>query len=369
MLYTFCNYQKIFMKQTRQIKLGPYILGSGNPVRVQSMCNTDTRDAAATIAQINLLENAGCEINRVAVPDMQAAQTLGAIKKATAAPLVADIHFDYKLALEAVKQGVDKIRINPGNIGGAANVKEVVKACADAGIPIRIGVNAGSLKALKDFAGRPNWPDEKWAGTMAAEALSEANLLEQLNFKNYLVSLKSDNLERTCLAAEKFAAQTDIPQHIGLTEAGSFLAGAVKSSIAMARLLKQGIGATIRVSLTEHPAMQVRAAYEILKALHLRQFGPEIISCPTCGRCRADVAGNVKKLEELIYADKNLLKKAHGKKIAIMGCAVNGPGEARDADFGIAGGEAEGLWFERGVPGPKIPQDLWIKRLIEEIEK
>ena len=357
------------MKLTREVFLGKIILGGSRPVRVQSMCNTDTRDAAATTAQIRALEAAGCEINRIAVPDMDAAKNISKIKAGITTPLVADIHFDYKLALEAVKQGIDKIRINPGNIGGADKVREVVKACADKNVPIRIGVNAGSLKALKTFEGRPDWSDKKWAATMVREALDEANILEQLNFKQYLVSLKSDNLNRTVLAAEEFAKQTDIPQHIGLTEAGSFLAGTVKSAIAMARLLARGIGATIRVSLTEDPKMQVRAAYEILKALHLREYGPEIISCPTCGRTQVDVAGTVKKLEEIIYADADLIKRAAGKKIAVMGCAVNGPGEARDADFGIAGGQGEGLWFERGEVKAKIPQDLWIAKIIEEIKK
>ena len=213
------------MKQTRQIKVGPYTLGSGNLVRVQSMCNTKTADTQATIKQILALENCGCEINRVAVPDMEAAKALGTIIKAIHTPLVADIHFDYKLALEAVKQGVSKVRINPGNIGDKAKVQEVVKACADKNIPIRIGVNAGSIKELKKFAGKPNWSNEKWAEVMVSEALEQAEVLEQLNFKNYLVSLKSDNVQRTILAAKLLAEKTDIPQHIGLTEAGTFMAG------------------------------------------------------------------------------------------------------------------------------------------------
>lgn len=357
------------MKLTREVKVGNLVLGGKNPVRVQSMCNTDTRDAESTVKQILALEAAGCEINRVAVPDIQAAQAIGQIVKQINTPLVADIHFDYKLALEAIKQGASKIRINPGNIGDEAKTKEVVLACKDAGVPIRIGVNAGSIKELKNFVGKPDWSDEKWAEVMVGEALSQADILERLNFTNYLVSLKSDNLNRTVLACEKFAQQTNIPQHIGLTEAGSFLAGTVKSAIAMSRLLSQGIGATIRVSLTEDPRMQVRAAYEILKALGLRQFGPEIISCPTCGRTQVNVAGTVKTLEEIIYSDKELIRLSTGKKIAIMGCAVNGPGEARDADFGIAGGKGEGLWFEKGEIKNKIPQDLWIARIIEEIKK
>lgn len=357
------------MKETRQIKVGPYTLGSGNLVRVQSMCNTKTADTKSTIKQILALENCGCEINRVAVPDMQAAKALGTIIKAIHTPLVADIHFDYKLALEAVKQGISKVRINPGNIGDKSKVQEVVKACADKNIPIRIGVNAGSIKELKKFAGKPNWSNEKWAEVMVGEALEQANVLEQLNFKNYLISLKSDNVNRTILAAQKLAEQTDIPQHIGLTEAGSFMAGLVKSSIAMSTLLKQGIGATIRISLTEDPKMQVRAAYEILKALKLREFGPEIISCPTCGRTQVDIAGAVKELEETIYSDKELIKLSTGKKIAVMGCIVNGPGEARDADFGIAGGINEGLWFEKGEVKNKVPRADWLKKFTDKIKE
>lgn len=357
------------MKQTRQIKVGPYTLGSGNLVRVQSMCNTKTADTKSTIKQILALENCGCEINRVAVPDMDAAKSLGTIIKAIHTPLVADIHFDYKLALEAVKQGISKVRINPGNIGDKAKVQEVVKACADKNIPIRIGVNAGSIKELKKFQGKPNWSNEKWAEVMVSEALEQADVLEQLNFKNYLVSLKSDNVNRTILAAQKLAEETDIPQHIGLTEAGSFMAGLVKSSIAMSTLLKQGIGATIRISLTEDPRMQVRAAYEILKALKLREFGPEIISCPTCGRTQVDIAGAVKELEETIYSDKELIKLSTGKKIAVMGCIVNGPGEARDADFGIAGGINEGLWFEKGEVKNKIPRKDWLKKFTDKIKE
>ncbi len=357
------------MKKTREVKVGPFVLGGKNPVRVQAMCNTDTRDVKATVKQIKALENAGCEINRVAVPDMDAAKALGKIKKAMSTPLVADIHFDYKLALEAIKQGVDKVRINPGNIGDMAKVKEVVLACKDKGAAIRIGVNAGSIKELKKFSGQPKWTDKKWAQVMVGEALEQANLLEKLNFKQYLVSLKSDNISRTIAACELLAEQTNIPQHIGLTEAGSFLAGTVKSSIAMSRLLSQGIGATIRISLTEDPKMQVRAAYEILKALGLREYGPNIISCPTCGRTQVDIAGTVKALEEKIYSDKELIRLSTGKKIAVMGCAVNGPGEARDADFGIAGGRGEGLWFEKGEIKYKLPQKIWIKRILEEIKK
>ena len=356
-------------KKTRAVKVGPYTLGGKNPVRVQAMCNTDTRDVAATVKQILMLENAGCEINRVAVPDMEAALALGKIVKKIHTPLVADIHFDYKLALEAIKQGVSKIRINPGNIGDEQRTKEVVKACKDKGLAIRIGVNAGSLKELKKFSGTPEWSDKKWAQIMVREALEHVNILERLNFKNFLVSLKSDNLKRTILACEEFAKVCAAPQHIGLTEAGTFMAGTVKSAIALSHLLGEGIGATIRVSLTEDPRKQVRCAYEILKALGLREFGPNIISCPTCGRTQVELAKEVAKLEEAIYSDPVLLKKSTGKKIAVMGCIVNGPGEARDADFGIAGGRGEGLWFEKGQIIGKIPQDKWLKKFTDKIKK
>lgn len=352
----------------RTVKVGKFILGGNHPVRVQSMCNTDTRDFSATIKQIQQLEKIGCEINRIAVPDMEAARKIAKIKKAVNNPLVADIHFDHKLAIEAVKQGVDKVRINPGNIGDRKKLKEIAKACKDRRVPIRIGVNAGSLKAIKD-SNTSNWPTEKWADVMVQEALEEVNLLEQLNFKDVLVSLKADDLERTVLASRKFAKVSDIPQHIGLTEAGSFIAGSVKSAIALGSLLKRGIGATIRVSLTESPILQVRVAFEILKTLGLREYGPNIVSCPTCGRCEVDIASVVKKLEDKIYNDPELLIKSTGKKIAVMGCIVNGPGEAKESDFGIAGGKNGGIYFENGEQIKKISQKEWINTIINKIKE
>ncbi len=350
----------------REVKVGKYILGGKNPVRVQSMCNTDTHDVEATVKQINALDNAGCEINRVAVLDMDAAVALGKIKKQISSPLVADIHFDYKLALEAIKQGVDKIRLNPGNIGSIERTKEVVKACQDNGVAMRIGVNAGSVKNLAALHGASA---EKWAEVMVQEAFEHINILEQLNFKDVLVSLKADDLKRTVLANELFVTKSDIPLHIGLTEAGSFLSGTVKSSIAMARLLEKGIGSTIRISLTEEPVMQVRAAYEILKALGLRQYGPDIVSCPTCGRCKVNLSKTVRALEEQIYSDKELVAKSTGLKIAVMGCIVNGPGEAKEADFGLAGGAGEGLFFEHGNTVGKVPEDKWISTIINKIKE
>ncbi|WP_428897971.1 (E)-4-hydroxy-3-methylbut-2-enyl-diphosphate synthase [Parelusimicrobium proximum] len=354
------------MRKTREVHVGKYILGGGHPVRVQSMCNTDTRDTDATIQQIKKLEDAGCEINRVAVLDMQAAESLGKIKQAISSPLVADIHFDHRLALEAIRQGVDKVRINPGNIGSLDKVSEVVKACRDNGVAIRIGVNAGSLKNLNNLKGASA---EKWAGVMVEEAFENINILEKLNFKNVLVSLKADDLKRTILANEIFVTKTDIPLHIGLTEAGSFLSGAVKSAMALGGLLEKGIGDTIRVSLTEDPALQVRCAYEILKALSLREYGPDLVSCPTCGRCRVNLAGVVRELERRIYSDKELIEKSTGLKIAVMGCAVNGPGEAKEADFGLAGGIGEGILFEKGEIVAKVPEPAWVDTIISKIRE
>ena len=321
---------------TRKVKVGRFAIGGDSPVSVQSMCNTDTRDLKATVDQVRRLEDAGCEIIRVAVPDAQAAGNLGRIKRAISIPLVADIHFDWKLAVEAVRQGVDKVRINPGNIGEKDKVGEVVKACKAAGVPIRIGVNAGSLKALRDCP-LPAWEPYDWAKQMVKEALDEARTLERLDFHDIVVSLKADDIERTVMANTLFASKSDIPLHLGVTEAGSFLSGTVKSSLGIGLLLSQGIGDTIRVSLTEDPVIQVRAAYEILKALGLRRYGPDLISCPTCGRCQVNVGRVIHQLEDRIYSDRRLLKQSEGLKIAVMGCVVNGPGEARSADFGVAG--------------------------------
>ncbi|MFA5161115.1 MAG: flavodoxin-dependent (E)-4-hydroxy-3-methylbut-2-enyl-diphosphate synthase [Elusimicrobiales bacterium] len=357
------------MRKTRAVSVGKVKIGGGAPVSVQSMCSADARDIKAVIAQSRRLEEAGCEIIRVAVPDMEAAQNLGRIKRAITVPLVADIHFDYRLALEAVRRGVDKIRINPGNIGGRENVRAVAQACRAAGVPVRIGVNAGSLRALKKISGRPGWTPEKWARTMVKEALEQAALLEEFGLRDIVVSLKADDAERTLLANRLFAEKSGIPLHLGVTEAGSFLPGAVKSAIAISALLSEGIGGTIRVSLTEPPETQVRCAFEILKALGLRKYGPDIISCPTCGRCRVNVHDTVSRLEKAVYSDSKLRRKAQGLKIAVMGCAVNGPGEARDADFGIAGGDGEGVWIEKGEIKRKLPQRGWLGAIISRIKK
>ncbi|OGR72171.1 MAG: 4-hydroxy-3-methylbut-2-en-1-yl diphosphate synthase [Elusimicrobia bacterium GWD2_63_28] len=353
-------------RKTRKVRVGRFSIGGASPVSVQSMCNTDTRDVKATVDQVRRLEAAGCEIIRVAVPDMEAAQALGRIKSAISIPLVADIHFDWRLAVEAVRQGVDKVRINPGNIGERDKVKEVVKACKSAGVPIRIGVNAGSLKALKENP-HPRWQPYDWAKQMVKEALDEVRMLERLNFADIVVSLKADDIERTVMANALFASKSDIPLHIGVTEAGSFLAGTVKSSIGIGLLLSQGVGDTVRVSLTEDPVMQVRAAYEILKSLGLRQYGPDLVSCPTCGRCQVNVGKVIHELEERIYSDPQLLKKSEGMKIAVMGCVVNGPGEARSADFGVAGGKGRGIWIEKGKQIKVVKETEWVNEVIRKI--
>jgi (E)-4-hydroxy-3-methylbut-2-enyl-diphosphate synthase len=353
-------------RKTRKVRVGRFTIGGNSPVSVQSMCNTDTRDVKATVDQARRLEAAGCELVRVAVPDMQAAQALGRIKSAIGIPLVADIHFDWRLAVEAVRQGVAKIRINPGNIGEKDKVKEVVKACKAAGVPIRVGVNAGSLRALKDTP-NPRWEPHEWAKQMVKEALGEVKLLESLNFRDIVVSLKADDIERTVMANALFALKSDIPLHIGVTEAGSFLAGTVKSSLGIGLLLSQGLGDTVRVSLTEDPVLQVRAAYEILKALGLRRYGPDLVSCPTCGRCQVNVGKVIHELEDRIYSDPGLLKKSEGMKIAVMGCPVNGPGEARSADFGVAGGKGRGIWIEKGKQIKVIKESEWVNEVIRKI--
>lgn len=353
-------------RKTRNVKVGKITIGSDHPVSVQSMTNTDTVNLKATITQIRELEDAGCQIVRIAVANMQAAENVDKIKKAVNVPIVADIHFDWRLAIECVKRGADKIRINPGNIGDKSKVKEVAKVCADAGVPIRIGVNCGSLKALKKTI-RPNWPARKWASIMVDEAIEQVDILESINFRDIIVSLKADNIERTILANKIFAEKTDIPLHLGVTEAGTFISGVVKSSIGIGLLLRDGIGDTIRVSLTENPPVQIRTAFEILKTLGMAEYGPDIISCPTCGRCQTNVYKVVHEIEERIYSNPSLREKAKGKKIAVMGCVVNGPGEAREADFGICGGKGKGVWIEKAKQIKVIGENEWSNEIIRKI--
>jgi len=332
-------------------------VGSQTPVSVQSMTNTQTQDAQATIGQILSLEKAGCEIVRAAVPDMEAAQAIGEIKAGIHIPLIADIHFDYRLALAAAESGVDGLRINPGNIGEEKKIRAVVDCAKAHHLPIRVGVNAGSLE--KEI-------EKKYGATpkaMVESALANIRILEDLDFYDIKVSLKASDVERTVEAYRMLAPLTDVPFHVGVTEAGGLYAGITKSAIGIGMLLSEGLGDTLRVSLTRDPVEEIRTGYEILRALGLRQRGPELISCPTCGRCKIDLF----KIAEQI--EKALLERQSKIKVAIMGCVVNGPGEAREADIGIAGGDGQGILFKKGKVIRKIHQDCLVTELLKEIDE
>jgi (E)-4-hydroxy-3-methylbut-2-enyl-diphosphate synthase len=338
--------------------VGDVRIGGGAPCAVQSMCSTDTRDTAATLAQIGRLADAGCEIVRCAVPDADAALALAAIKAKCRLPLIADIHFDYKLALTAVESGVDGLRLNPGNIGERWKVAEVVRAASERKIPIRIGVNGGSLeKELLVKYGHPT-PE-----AMVESALGHVRILEDLGYDQIKVSIKVSDVVRTLEAYRLLSEAIDYPLHIGVTEAGTTLSGAVKSSVGLGILLHQGIGDTMRVSLTGDPVDEVRVAYDILKSLGLRRRGINFVSCPTCGRCQIDLIPVAEEVERrLADLDTNIT-------VAVMGCAVNGPGEAREADFGIAGGRGEGLLFKNGEIVRKVPEGELADALVEEVQK
>lgn len=342
----------------KEISVGGVKIGGNNPISIQSMTNTDTRNVKETVAQIRRLETCGCEIIRVAVPDMEAARAVGEIKKQIKIPLVSDIHFDYRLALECIKNGVDKVRINPGNIGDRENVKKVADACRERKIPIRIGVNGGSLeKEILAKYGKPT------ADALVESALGHVKILEDLDFDDVVVSIKVSNVPTMIEAYEKFDSQNDIPLHIGVTEAGTKAAGMVKSAVGIGALLSRGIGNTMRVSLTADPVEEIYAAKEILKVLGKRRQGAELISCPTCGRTRINMIPIAEEME------KRLRDVNKDIKVAVMGCAVNGPGEAREADIGIAGGVGEGLIFKKGEILRKVPEQEIISALMEEIEK
>ncbi len=358
---------KIKRRKTRQVRVGNRYIGSNHPILVQSMTNTDTRDTLSTLKQIERLEEYGCEAVRVSVVDEEAAKAIAKIKPAINIPLIADIHFDYRLAIEAVKNGADKVRINPGNIGDKENLIDLIKIAADRGVSIRIGVNAGSIRAVREKKDTSNWDTHNWALEMVNEALEFVDFFEAKGFKDIVVSLKADDIERTVEANRIFALKTDIPLHIGITEAGPLISGLIKSTIFIYRLVSEGIGDTVRVSLTDQPHKEVIAGFEILKSLGVREYGPHIISCPTCGRCEIDLIDVVKRIEERIYSDSMLRKKSEGKKIAIMGCVVNGPGEAKYADFGICGGKGKGVWIEGGKCIKVIPESEWINEVIKKI--
>ncbi len=341
---------------TREICIGSVKIGGNNPVAIQSMCNTDTRNVSATVKQIKALEDAGCEIVRVAVIDKEAAEAIKKIRKNINIPLVADIHFDYRLAIESMKNGADKIRINPGNIGNIENTKKVVSLAKERHVPLRIGVNAGSLE--KDILSKYNCITPEG---LVESALNHVHILESLDFYDTVISIKSSSVPISVKAYELLSQKTDYPLHIGITEAGTVFSGSIKSAVGIGIMLSKGIGDTLRVSLTGDPVLEIKAAKDILKALELRKFGAQIVSCPTCGRTKIDLIGLANKVEDLCQnIDKNI-------KIAVMGCAVNGPGEARDADIGIAGGDGEGLIFKKGEIVKKVPEDQLIDELMKEI--
>lgn len=341
----------------RQVTVGNVKIGGDAPISIQSMTNTDTRDVEATVSQIARLTDAGCQIIRVAVPDTEAAQAVADIKKRISIPLVADIHFDYRLALEVIKNGVDKVRINPGNIGSRDKVKAVADACRERNIPIRIGVNGGSLeKELLAKYGRPT------ADALVESAMGHIKILEDVDFGDIVVSIKVSDVPTMIDAYRKFDKMTDIPVHIGVTEAGTLRSGLIKSGIGIGTLLAEGIGNTMRVSLTADPTEEIYAANDILKVMGIRKNGATLVSCPTCGRTRINLIPLAEKVEKLISDIKKPIK------VAVMGCAVNGPGEAREADIGIAGGDGEGLIFKKGEIIRKVPEDKLLDELKREID-
>lgn len=347
-------------KNTRQIQIGQVKIGGLAPISVQSMTNTKTHDIAATTAQIRRLHEHGCDIVRMAIPDMAAAAAIDSIKNQVGnIPLVADIHFDYRLALAAIERGIDALRINPGNIGDDAHVAQVVKAAQAKRIPIRIGVNAGSLHKdiLARHHGRPT-PE-----AMVESALEHVRILESHEFYDIKISLKAHDVPMTIRAYQLMAAAVDYPLHLGITEAGTVRTGIIKSAVGIGAMLAQGIGDTLRISLTGDPVEEVKAANEILKSLGLKEYGPTLVSCPTCGRCNIDL----ERIAAAVEAKLTRIKKP--LTVAVMGCVVNGPGEAREADVGIAGGQGQGLLFRHGEIVRKVPEEQLVEALFAELDK
>lgn len=346
----------MYRDKTRTVQIGDRVIGGGNPVLIQSMTNTATEDVEATVAQILRLEQAGCEIIRCTVPTMEAARALTKIKEQIHIPLVADIHFDYKMAVAAIENGADKIRINPGNIGSRENVAAVVAAAKERNIPIRVGVNSGSLE--RELV-------EKYHGVTAQgiveSALDKVRMIEELGYDNLVISIKSSDVMMCVKAHELLAQQTAYPLHVGITESGTVASGNIKSAVGLGIILHQGIGDTIRVSLTGDPVEEIKSARLILRTLGLRKSGIEVVSCPTCGRTKIDLIGLANRVEEMV-ADIPL-----DIKVAVMGCAVNGPGEAKEADIGIAGGIGEGLLIKKGEIVKKVPEAELLDTLREEL--
>lgn len=345
------------MGSRKKVKIGRFLIGGGEPIRVQSMLNTPAGDSKAAVKQAKELENAGCEIIRATVPDMSAVKTISALKENCTVPIVADIHFDYKMALEALAAGADKIRINPGNIGSDEKVKAVADACRLRGVPIRIGVNSGSVeKHILEKHGSPT-PE-----ALVESAMYHVGLLRKFDFDDIVISLKSSDVRKTVAAYRLMSQQCDYPLHIGVTEAGTLRMGLIKSAAGLGSLLIDGIGDTLRVSLTAPPVNEVYAGYDILKAVGVRSHGANLIACPTCGRTKIDLIGLAEKVENALRGcDKNIT-------VAVMGCIVNGPGEAKEADIGIAGGNGEGLLFKKGQIVRKVPEAELFDTLMKEIE-
>ena len=347
----------MYRDQTKQIKIGGRVIGGGSPVLIQSMTNTKTEDVKGTVAQIHRLEAAGCEIIRCAVPTLEAAKAIAEIRKEIRIPLVADIHFDYKLAIAALEAGADKIRINPGNIGAPEKVKAVVDAAKERGVPIRVGVNSGSVekRLLEKYGG-------VCADALVESALEKTKQIEDMGYDNLVISIKSSDVMMCVRAHEIIAQKTRYPLHVGITETGTAFSGSIKSAVGLSLILNAGIGDTIRVSLSADPVEEIKTAKLILKTLGLRKGGIDVVACPTCGRTQIDLIGLATQVETLV------LQYPYDIKVAVMGCAVNGPGEAREAELGVAGGRGEGLLFKKGEIIKKLPETELLSALKEELD-
>lgn len=351
----------ILRRKTRTIRVGNVEVGGDSPVSVQSMTNTDTRDVVKTVAQIHRLQAAGCDIVRVAVLDIEAAQAIRAIKEQITIPLIADIHFDHRLAIASMENGVDGVRINPGNLGGEDKISSVIAAAKLHKISIRVGVNSGSIE--KDLLKKYGYPTPENSDALIESGLRNVALIEKHGFYEMKISIKSADVLTTVSSYQKLSKKTDYPLHLGVTEAGGLIAGTVKSSVALGLLLSQGIGDTFRISLTRDPVEEVRVAFELLRSLKIRERGPELISCPTCGRTRIDLFGLAEEVEKYVQTMESPLK------VAVMGCIVNGPGEAKQADIGVAGGNGVGIIFKKGEIWKKVSEEDLMDVFMRELKK